>query len=103
MQESANISKSTTNNTSFWETEKMEYINSISCLNQKMKDLSWIQSNFIRDPLFRIKCILRLMLEKNTDMEYVGSMLQCLSMSVKELDSSLKYLKEITELDGNKQ
>ena len=102
MQDLSNTRKSVTNNTSFWEAEKTEYLNSISTLNQKMKDLSWIQANFIRDPLFRIKCIIRLMQERNADTEYLDSMLQYLTMTVKELDSSLKYLKEITELSGSK-
>jgi len=102
MQESNNAGPSKVNNTSFWESEKMEYQNAISSRNQKMKDLSWIQPNFIRDPIFRIKCIIRLMQERDSDVEYTDAMLQCLNMSVKELDSSLKYLLEVTELNGHK-
>jgi prefoldin subunit 5 len=103
MQELTKGGPSKANNTSFWETEKMEYQNTINTLNQKMKDLSWVQSNFIRDPIFRIKCIIRLMQERNSDVMYMDSMLQCLNMSVKELDSSLKYLREMTALSGSKE
>jgi len=100
MQDLLNDQESPLNNNLFWEREKMEYLDSINTLNQKMKDLSWIQTNFVRDPVFRIKCIISLMQERKTDKDYLESMLTYLTMSVKELDSSLKYLQEMTELSA---
>ena len=40
------------------------------------------------------------MQERKTDKDYLESMLTYLTMSVKELDSSLKYLQEMTELSA---
>ena len=57
MQDLLNDQESPLNNNLFWEREKMEYLDSINTLNQKMKDLSWIQTNFVRDPVFRINVL----------------------------------------------
>jgi len=82
------------NNPNNWGKEKLNYINTIESLNQKLNELLWLHSNLVNDPIVRITRMLRLIQENKENAIEKETMLKYLFSTVKELEWALKYVKD---------
>lgn len=80
-------------------TERLNYINAIEGQNQKLRDISWMQSHIIRAPLARIMGLIPLIENFATDEEEKDKMLQYMLMSAHELDNVIRDITEKTMVD----
>jgi len=74
-------------------TERMRYIKAIEDQNERLKEISWIQSHIIRAPLTRIMGLIPLIAETK-DAADKTQMLEYLMISANELD---EVIREITD------
>ena len=78
-------------------TERLNYIKAIEEQNEKLKEISWIQSHIVRAPLARILGLVQIFKETKQDNEEKEEMLQYLLLSANELD---EVIMNITDLSG---
>jgi len=67
-------------------TESLNYIRAIEEQNEKLKEISWLQSHVVRAPLARIKGLIPLINQVKEDITERDMMLDYLSISANELD-----------------
>ena len=72
-------------------TERLSYIKAIEDQNNRLKEISWIQSHIIRAPLSRIMGLIPLINETESDSDK-EQMLEYLMLSANELDEVIKNL-----------
>ena len=72
-------------------TERLNYIKAIESQNEKLKEISWIQSHIIRAPLSRIMSLVPL-ISGNEDTADREEMLGYLMLSANELDEVIKNI-----------
>jgi len=74
-------------------TERLRYIKAVEDQNERLKEISWIQSHIIRAPLSRIMGLVPLITETESPADK-KQMLEYLMLSANELD---KVIKDITD------
>ena len=79
-------------------TERLNYIQAIEDQNEKLKEISWIQSHIIRAPLSRIMGLISLIKDKNGTSDERDTMLDYLVLSANELDEVIKAITEKTRI-----
>jgi len=70
-------------------TERLAYIKAIELQNQRLKEISWIQSHIVRAPLARIMGLISILKELPTVGEK-ESALEYILLSANELDNAIK-------------
>jgi PAS domain S-box-containing protein len=70
-------------------TERLNYIKAIEEQNQKLKEISWIQSHVVRAPLARIMGLIQI-LKDSTDKDEKLKMMDYILVSANELDDKIK-------------
>lgn len=79
--------------TSINEAERLNYITAIETQNQKLREISWIQSHMVRSPLARIMGLIQLINDlKNS--EETGTILEYILLSANELDNAIKEISD---------
>jgi light-regulated signal transduction histidine kinase (bacteriophytochrome) len=75
------------------EVDRLNYIEAIETQNEKLKEISWIQSHLVRGPLARIMGLINIIngLKDNRDM---ATVLEYLSLSANELDLAIRQITE---------
>jgi PAS domain S-box-containing protein len=79
-------------------TERLNYIKAIEEQNEKLREISWIQSHIVRAPLARIMGLVPLIKDVNEDDDLKNTMLEYLKVSADELDHIIKDITDITEI-----
>jgi PAS domain S-box-containing protein len=77
-------------------TERLNYIKAIEEKNEKLKEISWIQSHVIRAPLARLMGLIPLVLNGNDDEK--DKILKYISLSANELDAVINNIMEKTKI-----
>jgi PAS domain S-box-containing protein len=79
-------------------TERLSYINAIEEQNEKLREISWMQSHIIRAPLARIMGLIPL-IEHHSDNEHEKEkMLNYMLISAHELDGVIRDISEKTNV-----
>jgi len=79
-------------------TERLNYIKAIEDQNEKLKEISWMQSHIVRAPLSRIMGLIPLIENADeVDME-IKKMLKYLALSANELDEVVKNITDKTRV-----
>jgi PAS domain S-box-containing protein len=78
-------------------TERLNYIKAIEAQNEKLREISWIQSHIVRAPLARILGLIQVFKDTRHDSKEKEQMLQYLLLSANELD---EVIMNITDLSG---
>jgi PAS domain S-box-containing protein len=79
-------------------TESLNYIKAIEAQNEKLKEISWMQSHVIRAPLARIKALIPLIGDVKEDIVERDKMLDYLSLSANELDDVIGNITDMTSI-----
>ena len=79
-------------------TERLNYIKAIEAQNEKMREISWIQSHVVRAPLARIMGLIPLVKDLNEDNDQREKMFEYLILSVNELDEMIKSITDKTRI-----
>lgn len=82
-------------------TERINYINEIEQQNEKLREISWIQSHVIRAPLARLMGLVSLMKDGRNDCEENQKMLEYILISARELDDVIGEITDITKIAGD--
>lgn len=80
-------------------TERFKYIKAIEDQNEKLKDISWIQSHIVRAPLSRILGLVPLIVSVCENIEDRDMMLQYLMVSANELDEVITNITDKSSID----
>jgi signal transduction histidine kinase len=80
-------------------TEKLNYIKEIEQQNEKLREISWIQSHIVRAPLARLMGLVGLIKDVGSDCEDNQKMLEYILISARELDDVIKEITDITRID----
>ena len=73
--------------------ETSNYLNAIEAQNEKLREISWIQSHIVRGPLARIMGLIQLIDGSKDDDEF-GTILQYIALSATELDNAIKQISD---------
>ncbi|TFF34738.1 response regulator [Mucilaginibacter psychrotolerans] len=76
-------------------TALRDHVNAVENQNEKLKEISWIQSHLVRAPLARIMGLIPLIKDANCDEER-ETMLQFLQLSANELDGVIRSITDKT-------
>ena len=71
-------------------TERVKYIKQIEAHNEKLREISWMQSHVIRAPLSRIMGLTELMRNTDLTIEDRNTTIEYLLQSAHELDEVIK-------------
>jgi len=82
-------------------TERLSYIQAIETQNQKLREISWIQSHMVRAPLARILGLVQIITEMKSAPDEQAELLGYLQHSSNELDSVIKQITEKTDINGH--
>ncbi|MGZ3766316.1 MAG: hypothetical protein ACXVB0_09245 [Mucilaginibacter sp.] len=69
------------------------YLNAIEAQNEKLREISWIQSHVVRSPLARIMGLIQIMGDIK-DNDEIGTILEYISLSANELDIAIKQISD---------
>ncbi len=75
-------------------TERLRYLQAIEDQNEKLREISWMQSHIIRAPLTRIMGLVDLLTTTSPDMCEIKQILEFLRLSANELD---QVIRDITD------
>jgi PAS domain S-box-containing protein len=79
-------------------TERLNYIKAIEEQNEKLREISWIQSHVVRAPLSRIMGLIPLINEKSESDHEKEKMLEYVLVSANELDDIIKNITDKTRV-----
>ena len=79
-------------------TERLNYIKAIEEQNDKLKEISWVQSHMVRAPLARIKALIPLINDVKDDIVEREKMLKYLLISADELDEVIETITDKTSV-----
>jgi signal transduction histidine kinase len=68
-------------------------LDTIEAQNEKLREISWIQSHLVRGPLARIMGLIQLIDDSKDDDEF-GTILQYIALSATELDNAIKQISD---------
>ena len=77
-------------------TQRLKYIEAIEEQNEKLHQISWIQSHIVRAPLSRIMGLVPLINEVKNISPETATMLRYLLASANELDEAIKSITDKT-------
>jgi PAS domain S-box-containing protein len=80
-------------------TERLNYISAIEEQNEKLREISWMQSHVIRAPLARIMGLIPLIENHSDDVEEKEKMMEYMLISAHELDDVIRNISEKTGID----
>jgi len=80
-------------------TERLNYIKAIETQNEKLREISWVQSHLVRAPVARILGLVSLINDIKIDDIEKGKMLAYLLLSANELDEIIKGITEKTNIE----
>lgn len=80
-------------------TERYKYIKAIEEQNEKLKEISWIQSHVVRAPLSRIMGLVPLINAQNESCEERQKILDYISTSANELDEVVKSITDKSRVE----
>ena len=80
-------------------TERFKYIKAIEAQNEKLKEISWIQSHIVRAPLSRILGLIPLITSLCENAEERDMMLHYLLTSANELDEVITNITDKSSID----
>ena len=81
-------------------TERLNYIKAIESQNEKLTEISWIQSHLIRAPLSRILALAPLIKQSIADNEDKELMIDYLVLSANELDKVINNISDTAMMAG---
>jgi len=81
-------------------TERINYIKAIETQNEKLKEISWMQSHVIRAPLSRIMGLINLLNEVNQSPEELNKIADYIQTSAFELDKVIRDITDITNKEA---
>ena len=84
-------------------TERFKYIKAIEAQNEKLKEISWIQSHIVRAPLSRILGLIPLITSLCENAEERDMMLHYLLTSANELDEVITNITDKSSIDDFQQ
>ncbi len=73
--------------------EISNYLDTIEAQNEKLREISWIQSHIVRGPLARIMGLIQI-IDDSKDDDELGTILKYISLSAKELDNAIKQISD---------
>jgi PAS domain S-box-containing protein len=79
-------------------TERLNYIKAIETQNEKLREISWIQSHVVRAPLARIMGLIPLVKDLKEDKDQRELMFEYLISSANELDDMIKSITDKTRM-----
>jgi len=77
-------------------TQRLNYIKAIEDQNEKLREISWIQSHIVRAPLTRIMGLIPLINDANENNDEKKKMLEYILTSANELDDVIKHITDKT-------
>jgi len=80
-------------------TERLKYIKAIEKQNEKLREISWIQSHIVRAPLARIMGLVEIIKNITENGEEKERTLDYLLLSANELDDVIKSITDKTRID----
>src|SRR5579863_4717807 len=80
-------------------TERLKYIQAIEEQNEKLREISWIQSHIVRAPLARIMGLIHIIKDIKDNEEEKAMTLDFLMISANELDDVIKNITDKTRVD----
>jgi PAS domain S-box-containing protein len=80
-------------------TERLNYIKAIEAQNEKLREISWIQSHVVRAPLARIMGLIHVIREMRENSEEKETTLDYIILSANELDDAIKIITHKTNID----
>ncbi|TWI95540.1 PAS domain S-box-containing protein [Mucilaginibacter frigoritolerans] len=80
-------------------TERLKYIETIEDQNEKLKEISWIQSHVVRGPLSRIMGLVPLASDNYDSLEEKEKILEYISSSANELDEIIKSITDKSKVE----
>ncbi|MFI5138810.1 MAG: PAS domain S-box protein, partial [Sphingobacteriales bacterium] len=84
-------------------TERLKYVTAIESQNEKLREISWIQSHIVRAPLARIIGLLPLVKDLKEHTEEREKMFEYLTISANELDDIIRDITDKTIVPDDKQ
>jgi len=84
-------------------TERLNYIKAIEQQNERLREISWMQSHVVRAPLARIMGLVPLLKDLKENREEMEQMLDYLLLSANELDGVVKEITNKTRIKDDKQ
>lgn len=78
-------------------TDNFTYINAIENQNQKLREISWIQSHVVRAPIARLMGLSELILDKGNATDQLDTLLGHIVDSAKELDTIIHDITNKTQ------
>ena len=80
-------------------TERLNYIKAIEEQNEKLREISWIQSHIVRAPLARIMGLIEIFKDANGSADEKEMALDYILVSAKELDIVIRDITDKTRVD----
>ena len=81
-------------------TERLNYIKAIEVQNEKLREISWIQSHMVRAPLARIMGLINVIKDMKEGSEEKVTTLDYIVLSAHELDEIIKNITDKTRIDN---
>jgi PAS domain S-box-containing protein len=75
-------------------SEKVATLKALELKNDRLRDINWIQSHRVKDPLIKLMGVISLMTMNNTDLTAINEMIPMLKHLGSQLDSALKEIAE---------
>src|SRR6185312_7169564 len=75
------------------ENDLLNYINTIRAQNEKLREISWIQSHLVRGPLARIMGLVHVV-SNLKDHDEMGTIMEYLLLSAHELDTAIREISD---------
>jgi len=82
-------------------TERLNYIKAIEEQNERLREISWIQSHVVRAPLARIMGLIHVIKDMKDNTEEKETTLDYIILSANELDEVIKNITSKTNIDEN--
>jgi len=82
-------------------TERLNYINAVETQNEKLREISWIQSHLVRAPVARILGLAQLIGDIKDNSDEREKMLRYLLLSANELDDIIKNITDKSTTTDN--
>ena len=80
-------------------TERLKYIKAIEQQNERLREISWIQSHMVRAPLARIMGLVEIIKNITENGEEKKRTLDYLLLSANELDDVIKNITDKTRIE----
>jgi len=79
-------------------TERLNYIKAIESQNEKLREISWMQSHVVRAPLARIMGLIQIFKDESSAAEEKETALDYILLSANELDDVIKEITNKTKI-----